>query len=186
MVDPELVTEAERLARPCVLLRRTGAPETLAAVWGGPGIVPAPDGEFLHWISVDCRFLPPGVGPSSGVLSVYTDEGLDGGFVGHDPAARLSAEDGAALYAHPARSLPPPVALGVDYDDEYFRLYQSTCPLFMDDVAAMLGGWHFSWPDDDWEELRDRPLLVWTIDDSEPWVEAFGGPEGFQVFQRIT
>jgi hypothetical protein len=188
MVDPELLAQAERIARPCVLLKRSGPADALAGVWRGPGTVPAPEGELEHWISIDCRFLPAGLGPSTGVVSVYTDEGsLVGGFVGYDPAARLSMEGGDPLYAHPARSLPPPDALGLEYDDDYFLLYQSSCPVYMDEgIAAVLGGWHFPWPDDDWEELRDRPLLVWTIDESEPWVEAFGGPEGFQVFQRIT
>ena len=53
-------------------------------------------------------------------------------------------------------------------------------------VHAVLGGWHFPWPDGDWGELVERPLLAWTFEDSEPWVEVWGDGKGFQVKQRIT
>lgn len=189
MTDP--VAEAGRLARPSVLLKRAGRAEDRAGVWGGPGLVPAPAGPFRHWISIDCRFLPAGLGPGRGVLSVYTDEEeCVSGFAGHDPAASLEIGEGEgeALYAHPAPSFPPPDALPVPGDKAYQKHWQSRCPLFDDsgEVVAVLGGWHFPWPEGDWDDLRDQPLLVWTIEDSEPWVEVWGGPGGFRVLQRIT
>ncbi len=70
--------------------------------------------------------------------------------------------------------------------DKYLPVWQSNCPLYTNEAAAVLGGWHFPWPDGDWEELQNKPLLVWTIDDSEPWVEVWKEPNGFRVIQRIT
>ena len=118
------------------------------------------------------------------------------------------------LFAEPARSLPPIDAvfrfgseavhtwlreLGWQPDwgynsnfkdgapvEDYERLYQSECPLYSGGAFAVLGGWHFPWPDGDWEELLSRPLLVWTLADSEPWVEVWDGADGMQVIQRIT
>jgi hypothetical protein len=70
---------------------------------------------------------------------------------------------------------------------EYERLYQSECPLYSSDgVFAMLGGWHFPWPDGDWQDLLDQSLLVWTFKESEPWVEVWNTAQGFRVIQRIT
>jgi hypothetical protein len=179
--------DADQLARPCVLLKYSGPADGLAGVWGGPGIVPAPSGPFRHWISIDCRFLPPGLGPAVGILSVYTNEDdCVSGFAGHDPAVRLATTAGRALYAHPARSLPPPDALAAESDEAYTRRWQSNCPLYTGEAAAVLGGWHFPWPDDDWSELQEQPLVVWTLDESEPWVEVWGEPDGFRVMQRIT
>jgi hypothetical protein len=136
---------------------------------------------------VDCRFLPAGLGPPAGVLSVYTnEEDCVSGVAALDPVGRIAPSSGVALYAHQAFSLPPPDALPGGDTDEYMRFWQSNCPLYTGEAAAVLGGWHFPWPDGDWEELRQKPLLVWTLDDSEPWVEVWGVPGGFRVMQRIT
>jgi hypothetical protein len=41
--------------------------------------------------------------------------------------------------------------------------------------------------DDDWHDLLDEQLMVFTIRDSEPWVEAWRTRTGqFRVIQRIT
>jgi hypothetical protein len=41
--------------------------------------------------------------------------------------------------------------------------------------------------DDDWHDLLDERLMVFTIRDSEPWVEAWRTRAGqFSVIQRIT
>jgi hypothetical protein len=69
---------------------------------------------------------------------------------------------------------------------KYDSLVQSELPLYSGGAHAVLGGWHFPWPDGDWEELIDHPLLVWTFEDSEPWVEVWGNEDGFKVLQRIT
>jgi hypothetical protein len=187
MADPDIAATAQRLARPSVLLKRSPAVGDPAGIWGGAGIVPAPSGPFRHWLSVDCRFLPTGLGPSGGILSVYTNqEDCASGFVGYDPTAELAGTVGHTLFAHPTMSLPPPDALAAEGDDAYVRLWQASCPLYTGKAVAVLGGWHFPWPDGDWEELREQHLLVWTLEDSEPWVEVWAEPIGFRVMQRIT
>jgi hypothetical protein len=187
MSDAELASESQRLARPCVLLRSNGAPDCLAGVWGGPGVVAAQAGPFRHWLSVDCRFLPDGLGPTAGILSIFTNEDdCVSGVVAFDPAAKIVTSSGSPLYAQPSQSLPPPDALPGGDTEEYIRLWQSNCPLYAGDTAAVLGGWHFPRPDGDWEELREQSLLVWTFDESEPWVEVWRAPAGYRVIQRIT
>jgi hypothetical protein len=187
MEEADFAAMAQRLARPSVLLKRSSDAGPPAGVWGGGGIVPAPSGPFRHWLSVDCRFLPAGLGPSCGILSVYTnEEDCVSGYAGYDPTATLASAAGSMLYAHPANSLPPPDALSAEEDDAYIRLWQANCPLYTGGAAAVLGGWHFPWPDGDWEALRVQHLLVWTLEDSEPWVEVWGEPTGYRVMQRVT
>ncbi|MCI0638407.1 MAG: hypothetical protein L0Y72_23840 [Gemmataceae bacterium] len=75
--------------------------------------------------------------------------------------------------------------------EKYEREFQKMCPIYGNGlhgmpVYAMLGGWHFPWPDGDWLKLVKRPLLVTTFEDSEPWVEVWGSGKGFEVKQRIT
>lgn len=187
MADPDLAAMAQRLARPSVLLKRSSDAGLPAGIWGGAGIVPGPAGPFRHWLSVDCRFIPAGLGPSGGVLSVYTNEDdCVSGFVGHDPTAELAGASGQILYAQAALSLPPPDALSAEGDDTYIELWQGNCPLYTDEAVAVLGGWHFPWPDGDWEERREQHLLIWTLEDSEPWVEVWAEPNGYRVMQRVT
>src|SRR5581483_1497950 len=109
MTGSQLIAEAERLARPCGLLRNTGPKDRPAGVWGGPGLIPGPDGPCRHWLTVDCRFFPAGIRPSTGCLSVYTDEeDNESGTAVYDRNRKLTAKRGSTrLYAHPARSLPP-------------------------------------------------------------------------------
>jgi hypothetical protein len=216
MTGTELIAEGEHLAKQCVLLTSNGVEQEFAAVWRGPGIVPAPPGPYRHWLTIDCRFLPRGIGPSLGCLSVYTDEeSCEGGAAVHGSSQKLErTEDGKPLYAHEARSLPPIDAIfrfgservqqwlrkhnwspewghNDNFGDpvpvnEYERAYQSQCPLYSDGTFATLGGWHFPWPDGDWVELLNEQLLVWTVRDSEPWVEVWNTKNGFRVMQRIT
>lgn len=183
----KLPKEAEQLFRPCVLLKRSYDNGRLAGVWGGPGIVPAPIGPYRHWLSIHCKYLQSECGPEDGVLSVYTNEDdCVSGFAAHDSTAVLSASEGVPLYAHAEYSFPPPDAFNGGDTDEYIRAWQSNCPLYTGEADAVIGGWHFPWPDGDWEELRNQLLLVWTIADSEPWVEVWKSSGGFRVIQRIT
>jgi hypothetical protein len=187
MEDSALVALAERLARPCVLLKHTGNEDQFAGIWGGPAIVSGPGEPFRHWLSVDCRFVPDGLGPANGVLSVFAnEEDCASGVVTFDAAASLVGSTGKRLFAHAGLSYPPPDAMPFEDSDQYIRVWQSNCPLYTEEAAAVLGGWHFPWPDGDWEELRNAPLLLWTIDESEPWIEVLGGSSGFKVVQRIT
>ena len=109
MTGNALIAEGERLARPCVHPCPTGERTSVAAIWRGQGLVAPPGDGYTHWLSIDCRFLPIGTGPSAGCLSVYAEEDDRYGVVTHDPAAILSAtRGGRELYARPAMlSLPP-------------------------------------------------------------------------------
>jgi hypothetical protein len=209
-----LIEEGERLARNCVWLLSEGNPKEFAGVWRGPGLVSPMAQGYEHWLSIGCRFLPRGIAPDSGCLSVYTKNVDRYGMVIVDPAAELEHGKGRRLHAQPARSLPPIdavfrfgssevrdwlVSVGWqpdwEYNDNfrdrataehYLRHWQQNCPLYREDVFAVLGGWHFPWPDGDWAELLDRPLVLWTVAESEPWVEVWGWDDGFRVIQRVT
>jgi hypothetical protein len=183
----ELIVASQLLARPCVLLKRAGPADSFAGIWGGAPVVPGPSGPFFHWLSVDCRFIPAGIGPEMGVLSVFTNEAdCESGAVAFDASAKLAGPSESRLFAHGAQSLPPPDAMSSVDRDQYVRIWQSNCPIYTRDAAAVLGGWHFPWPDGDWEELRQTPFVLWTIDDSEPWVEVWKEGVGYKVIQRIT
>jgi hypothetical protein len=73
---------------------------------------------------------------------------------------------------------------------QYDRAYRELNPIYGGlggtPVHAMLGGWHFPWPEGDWAARIDRPLLVLTFEESEPWVEVWGKGKGFEVKQRVT
>ena len=70
----------------------------------------------------------------------------------------------------------------------YNNAWMDSCPLYQGDAYdAAVGGWQMPWPDDDWDEVKDLELVVWTLRDSEPWVEVFKDTSGgFIVKQRIT
>lgn len=123
---------------------------------------------------------------------------------------------GTKLYAHDARVLPPIDAVfahgsgvigewieslgwerseryndnfkGRDIVDKYERLWQQEHPLYLgSDIYAALGGWRFPMPDPDWHDLIDDQLMVFTLRDSEPWIEAWRTRAGdFRVIQRNT
>jgi hypothetical protein len=64
----------------------------------------------------------------------------------------------------------------------------SEFPLYLSsDLYAVLGGWHFPWPEGDWyDHLEDR-FIGMTLRDSEPWVEVWLSRSGrFEVCERIT
>jgi hypothetical protein len=169
MDTPELIAAANRLARPCKLLKRNGPADRFAGVWGGPSVVASPRGPFRHWLSIDCRFIPEEFGLPSGVLSFFSNEDdCKSGVAAYDASAKLGTDIGSPLFAHKCHSLPPPDAMPFEEYGRYLPFWQSNCPLYTNEAAAVLGGWHFPWPDGDWEELREKPLLLWTIDESEP------------------
>ncbi|MBL6617598.1 MAG: hypothetical protein ISP45_26550 [Reyranella sp.] len=179
--------KAEALAKPSVELRRTGDASQIAALWGGCGVVSDPGPVFQHWLSVDVSYMPAELGLSHGVLSVYThpdDQNLD--FAAYEPSMRLPTAGGVPLYAHRAKSIPPPDALIGGEDGTYVRYWQSKCPMYRRDVTAVLGGWHFPWPDGDWEALKEHSLFIWTLDDCEPWVEVWKTGSGYKVMERIS
>jgi hypothetical protein len=215
MTGTSLIAEGQRLARPCVHLRPQGEPSQFAAAWRGPGQIPAGNSHYEHWLTIDCQFLPSGVGPSSGCVSIYTDEEDRDGTVVHDSSAQLKrTRQGRPLYAHATTSLPPlesvflygsPVVSkwlarlnwkpewgwngnfpNAEVADTYIKAQQANMPLYGDTVFAVLGGWHVAWLDGDWMELVDHPLVVLTVAESEPCVEVFKMGGSFRVIQRIT
>jgi hypothetical protein len=208
---PDLRAEAEALKRPCVYLVDAG--EEYAAVWGGAAVVPSPGREYRHWISIDTRFMFPS---RRGCLSVFAnEEDCKSGAVRFEADALLpSSSARKRLFARPSASLPPIdavfrfgspdvrawlQALGwdpmVEYTDNfpdpepvkaYEADYQAQLPLYSGGAHAVIGGWHFPWPDGDWADLIDCNLLVWTFEDCEPWIEAWSDGSREWVFQRIT
>jgi hypothetical protein len=49
----------------------------------------------------------------------------------------------------------------------------------------LLGGWHFVWPDDDWYDLLDAELVLWTMK-GEPWIEVWAADGWYRVLERVT
>ncbi len=133
----------------------------------------------------------------------------------HDPLASLCVSgEGRPLYAHSAVSLPPLEAVflygsarfrewfeqmgwGADLvmngplaneeiETAYAEAQRESLPIDGERVFAVFGGWHVPWPDGDWLELVDHPLVLMTLAESEPWVEVFDRGESFEVFQRVS
>ncbi len=124
----QLIEEARKIARPCVDLTQDDN-GVLAAIWDGPGLVEnrvAPScssGIFRHWLSWDCRFMPPEFEDLRGCLSLYMEEwceendpSLEGelpdewpAIVASDESRQLSRElslAGTKLFAHSSLSWP--------------------------------------------------------------------------------
>lgn len=216
MTEDQLIQEGRKLARPCVYLRDKGEAHQYAAIWRGTGVVPHSQGPYRHWLTIDCHFLIDSVAGSTGCLSVYTNEDdCQSGIVAIDPQRHLSTfTHGTRLFALPGETLPPIEAVfkfgssavrewldanNWDPDwgysdnfkdrqpaDVYQRTYQAQCPLYSGNAYAVLGGWHFPWPDNDWEQLLQDRLIAWTFEESEPWVEVWEQNRAFRVIQRIT
>jgi hypothetical protein len=190
----ELLSEATRLARPCGHLRFTSGTEPVCGYWHGLRA-----GELCA--SIERR---------SSWLNVYLDEECQSGRVEVSTAPVLSERP---LYRTDATSLPPIDAVfrfGSDAIDKYLKAngwerswgfnnnfkgaaahdyehhWAKQCPLYSGGVVAVEGGWNVPWPEDDWEDLLSHELVLWTFEESEPWVEVFAKGNEFLVFQRIT
>ena len=175
---------AQRLAKPCIWLQREG--DLLAAVWNDTSFVAGPS-VYRHCISIDCTILPKELGLPSGVLTLYSDAKLAGNNqLSHDPNATLLVGSGTPLYACSSISLPPPAAAPELDCSNYLKVWTENCPLYRQDVVAVLGGWHFPWPDDDWDDFCNKNLIVWTIENSEPWIEVWKDEQKFVVMERVT
>jgi hypothetical protein len=128
------------------------------------------------------------------------------------PLAELQMEGGTPLFGHEVKSFPPIEALCLyggrivdewlgseglertDYDvaattevgEAYQQVYRERCPLFSNGPAAVLGGWHAIWPDDDFYLPREMRLLLWTFRGAEPWIEVFERAPNMPVRIRTT
>ena len=214
MTPEQLIAEGRKLQRPCTFLRPQGT-GPVAAVWHERDDDEIESMGQRCWLTVDSQHIPGLPLSIHGYVSIFTDEEKrQGGRV--EVASSWPDRRGAPLYAHRASVLPPIDAVfarGSDiigdwirsngwkrtdrYNDnfkdaaivsEYERIWMSEFPLYSEsDVYAVLGGWHWPGEDNDWHDLIDEQLLVLTVRDSEPWVEAWRTRAGqFKVIQRIT
>jgi hypothetical protein len=214
MTSEQLIEEGRKLQRPCVFLRPQGS-GPVAAMWHKRDDDEIESTGHHCWVTVDARQVPGLPSSVTGYISVFSDEeNCQGGRVELSPSWPKRA--GTKLYAHAASVLPPIDAVFArgsqavgewmqangwerterynnNFKDaaivrEYERVWQREFPLYSEsDIYAVLGGWHWPGPDDDWHELIDEQLMVLTVRDSEPWVEAWRTRTGqFKVIQRIT
>jgi hypothetical protein len=213
MTLEELVSEGRRLERPCVFLRPGGI-GPIAAVWYERDKREIASTGYRCWLTVDAGLIPGLPSSIRGCLSLFTNEDMcEGGRV--EIAPTWPTRVGTPLFAHPASVLPPIDAVfacgseavgewiashgwerSCRYSngfkdralvDQYEQLWAQEYPVFLSDVYAVLGGWHLPGADADWHELIDEQLMILTIRNSEPWVEAWCDKIGrFKVIWRIT
>lgn len=211
----DLLQEGRALQRSCVALSPTGEGE-IAAVWhsredGGLG----PSG-LRQWITVDTRFIPGFDVSEARFLSIFTSFTSDEELSGRVEMISALPE-GLPLFAKDIQVLAPidaVMACGSEVVDQwleandwdrserynnnfrdrdlvakYEKIWAAGYPVYSPEQGAyaVLGGWHLPNADNDWHELLARQLLVTTIFDSEPLVEAWRfGPRDFRVISRIT
>ena len=207
----KLIEEAESLSRPVTYLVPAGASDRVGFWWG-----PSPGSRVLVdrvWLALDCTLVPELEIPV-GILQLSFDSAS--GSASATIADSWPSRSGPAqpLRPVPGRSLPPMDALfrlGSDAigqwleargwqrdwgynsnfpDDvarQYEQVFEERHPLYTDSVWATVGGWHFPWPDGDWDDRLHDTLLVTTYRDSEPWLEIWAtADDGLQALARIT
>lgn len=214
MTSEELIEEDRKLQRDCVFLRPQ-ASGPVAAIWHERDDDEIESAGHHCWLTVDARYIPGLPSSVVGYVSVFTDEEeCQGGRV--EGAPSWPKRGGTELYAHAASVLPPIDAVFArgseavgewlrandwprderyngNFTDRpiveaYERVWFQEYPLYQKgDVYAVLGGWHWPGPDDDWHDLIDERLMILTVRDSEPWVETWHLRTGqFRIIQRIT
>lgn len=209
-----LVTEAHRISKLCFNLLPGTNGDSVYGVWGGSGVVAAPEGDWEHRFSVDCQWLQRNGFPLSGWMSIYESEstGEFRAFLGSDCSVS-SDHDGVKLTGAEASSLPPLPALchfgghvvdswlsslGLSrqdtdafddplLDEGYNEYWQDNSPLYTGGVDIVLGGWHLSWPDEHSYVDRVGKLCLTSYRGAEPWIEVWCGPESeLTVISRTT
>jgi hypothetical protein len=78
------------------------------------------------------------------------------------------------------------VAATTDIGAAYKQVYRERCPLYSAGPAAVLGGWHAIWSDDEFYLPQEMRLMLWTFRDAEPWIEVFERFPNLPVRIRIT
>jgi hypothetical protein len=208
-----LLKEAEALRRDCYFLKATGNGEPVGLWFESDDDYEEVSG-LRRWLTLRADALPNAKAPPTVYFSIYTGDNLSGCLNLTDgwPPAR-----GTLLYAHPASVIPPIDAIfslgsklvstwlkqlgwkrkdrpgrnfpGWNLIEEYQDIWMRQHPVFHDaqDIYAITGGWHMPTQWHDWHRLTKSKLLVTTVRDSEPWVEAFQMPNGsYKVIQRST
>jgi hypothetical protein len=213
MTAEQLIEEGRKLQRPCFFLRPEVSGE-VAAIWHECDDEEIEETGFQCWLTVDARFIPNLPKSITGFISVFSNEDdCETGKI--EISAKKPKRDGVKLYAHAANVIPPLDAVfsrgsdlvgewlkandwsrGERYNNNfrdkitkaYQKIWFKEFPLYSNsDVYAVLGGWHWPGQDNDWHDLIDDQLMVLTIRDSEPWVEAWRMKNGeFKVIQRTT
>jgi hypothetical protein len=147
------------------------------------------------------------------VTTAEDDERLDHVTVSTGRLSEVVFEDSVPLTAKQTVSLPPLEAVLLyggpsvqewlssqrlqrweyDYVDrevrqQYLDYFNPRLPLCMEQPPFVrIGGWHVSWPDDDFYIPREMRLMVWTFQDAEPWYEVFLSPlRNYIIKGRIT
>ena len=212
MTAEELIKEGRVLTRPSIYL--TAEPSgPVAAMWYPRDYEDYNRTRVQCWLTVDTRHIPDFLPSEQTFITVFSHERRpDDGRV--EITKTWPRQDGIPLYTHPMSLLPPidvVFALGSPAIDawlsshgckrtddflssleddairEYERAWQAESPYFAEQVYAVLGGWHMPWPEGDFNELLKDQLLIWTLQDPEPWVEVWRTAAGnFRVLQRIT
>jgi hypothetical protein len=215
MTLEQLLAEGRKLERPCAFLRPTGT-GPVAAVWYERDYGEIDSSGYRCWLTVDARHIPGPTPSVAGYISVFTnEEDCISGRV--EVSSSWPKRTGMPLYAHAAAVLPPIDAVfargseavgewiaskgwdrrhhyNTHFEDSavtepYNDMWTREFPIYLEsDIFAVLGGWHFPcYGDDDWHDLIDEQLMVFTLRNSEPWVEAWRTRTGqFKVIQRIT
>jgi hypothetical protein len=210
--DIELISGSQA-GRPCVFTDQQAV--TGAGVWydsAEPGEIHSTGHRC--WLTVDSHHIAGLPSSVTGYVSVFTDEvGCVAGRV--EVTSSWPKRAGVVLYAHRTQVLPPIDAVfargsktvgewiashGWTRDERYndnfkdraiVEAYERICtrefPIyFKSDVYGVLGGWHFPFADHDWHDLIDEKLMVFTIRNSEPWVEAWVTKPVRSGRQRLT
>ncbi len=194
MTLEELLAEANLLAKSCRHYRFAHGGEPVTGYWHG-----VKAGELCASIEREGKWL-----------NVYLDADYETGRV---EVSVQPIPSGRPLCRSDAKSLPPIDAvfrLGSgavegyleahgwkrdwSFNDnfkgavakQYEREWARQCPLYSDGIVAVEGGWNMPWPEGDWEDLLGQDLVLWTFEESEPWVEVFSDGSRYSVFQRVT
>jgi len=184
--------EAKKLARSGILLKESGEGKPIA-----------------YWHGVKNNNICISFKQSDTWLNIYIDNN-EGGHVEFSNTPLIST---IPLYGVPYNSLPPVDGVffkGSNLIDDFLKIYdwpreepfndnfpdpvpanyetfwQNSFPIYQKNIVAVIGGWHMPWPDDDWYDLVDHELVIWTMKDSEPWVEVFFINGKYVVKQRTT
>ena len=208
-----VIAEGQRLAKPAALL--TVVPSgPVVGRWYGYDAYEVDEYDNFCILTIDAKISPEPQRQEDTLLSLFVDEtNCESGFM--TQSSEWPDFEGLPLFAH-VEQVPAPLHAILKFGsrqvqdwlndinweldessafyypyheapDRYFSMYTDMHPLYREDVFAMVGGWHYPFPDNDWFENLDSYLSLMTIRDSEPWIEAWQRPKGqYDVLHRVT